>query len=265
MQAFKSVKRIVTASADAIMLYFDGANLDEANDACHRMLAAIDQKKLAFGNEKAKTGKSVDNKGDSSWEWLRECVPSYDSLLIIYDMALIDSHGVYRALRSLNIERINLGKVAQLDKDKESVGGEVIEIPVWYGAPNASDLSVVSKKTSLSIDEIITLHTSVIYKVYAVGFSPGFAYMGDIPEALKCARLGTPRKRVPKGAVAIADRQTAVYPSESPGGWNLLGLTAFDMLVYSGEHCESKLKAGDTVKFVSVTEQEYKAGLQVGI
>ena len=135
----------------------------------------------------------------------------------------------------------------------------MIEIPVWYGAPHASDLSVVSKKTSLSIDEIIELHTSVTYKVYAVGFAPGFAYMGDIPEAMNCARLGTPRKRVPKGAVAIADRQTAVYPSESPGGWNLLGITSFDMLLHSEEHSESRLKAGDIVKFVSITEQEYRS------
>ena len=244
MQAFGRIKRIVTASADAIILYFDGANLDDANNACHNMLAAIDS-----------------NKSRNSWCWLRECVPSYDSLLIVFDMALIDSHGVYRALRNLDAEGINQQTESiQFNRNESSA---VIEIPVWYGAPNASDLSVVSKKTSLSIEEVIELHTSTIYKVYAVGFSPGFAYMGDIPEALSCARLGTPRKRVPKGAVAIADRQTAVYPSESPGGWNLLGLTAFDMLVHSDEHSESRLKAGDAVKFVSVTEQEYKAGLQV--
>ena len=244
MQAFGRIKRIVTASADAIILYFDGANLDDANNACHQMLAAIDSKK-----------------GSNSWAWLRECVPSYDSLLIVFDMTLIDSHGVYRALSHLSAENMSQQSAASQEIENES--SAVIEIPVWYGAPNASDLSVVSKKTSLSIEEIIELHTSTTYKVYAVGFSPGFAYMGDIPEALKCARLGTPRKRVPKGAVAIADRQTAVYPSESPGGWNLLGLTAFDMLIHSEEQSEARLKAGDVVKFVSVTEQEYIAGLQV--
>ena len=244
MQAFGRIKRIVTASADAIILYFDGANLDDANNACHNMLAVIDS-----------------NKSKNSWSWLRECVPSYDSLLIVFDMAQIDSHGVYGALRNLDAEDIKQNLEAIRSNGNES--SAVIEIPVWYGAPNASDLSVVSKKTSLSIEEVIELHTSTTYKVYAVGFSPGFAYMGDTPEALKCARLGTPRKRVPKGAVAIADRQTAVYPSESPGGWNLLGLTAFDMLVHSNEHSEARLKAGDVVRFVSVTEQEYRAELQV--
>ncbi|MBJ2129676.1 allophanate hydrolase subunit 1 [Alteromonas sp. IB21] len=256
MQAFGCIKRIVTAGADAIIVYFDGANLDEANNACHRMLAAIDAKKGPITHNGV--GKKPDGDTSTRWRWLRECVPSYDSLLIIFDMALIDSHGVYRALKGLG-DDINTPRAGKEQRGNNAL----VEIPVWYGAPSASDLSLVSKKTSLSIEEIIKLHTSAIYKVYAVGFSPGFAYMGDIPEALKCARLGTPRKRVPKGAVAIADRQTAVYPSESPGGWNLLGLTAYDMLLHSDQHSESRLKAGDVVKFVSITEQEYKAGLQV--
>ena len=256
MQAFGRIKQIVTAGADAIMVYFDGANLEQANEACHQMLAAIDmrQKKAQMSQDK----KECELETINSWHWLRESVPSYDSLLIIFDMTLIDSHGVYRALKDLSAESTS----TQSALTKPTVDGKIIEIPVWYGAPDTSDLSVISKKTSLSIEEIITLHTSVSYKVYAVGFSPGFAYMGDIPEALKCARLGTPRKRVPKGAVAIADRQTAVYPSESPGGWNLLGVTAFDMLLHSREHSESRLKVGDVVKFVSITEQKYKAELQ---
>ena len=240
MQAFGRIKRLVTAGADAIIVYFDGVNLDEANNACHHMLAAIDAQR-------------------NQWSWLKECVPSYDSLLVVFDMALIDSHGVYQALHALSdTSEFARSKGANSVNSVEGTSA-VIEIPVWYGAPHASDLSVVSKKTSLSIDEIIELHTSVTYKVYAVGFAPGFAYMGDIPEAMNCARLGTPRKRVPKGAVAIADRQTAVYPSESPGGWNLLGITSFDMLLHSEEHSESRLKAGDIVKFVSITGQEYRS------
>ena len=257
MQAFGHIKRILVAGADAIIIYFDGANLDEANTACHQMLAAIDARRESIRHNAASEG--LEHNVESAWGWLRECVPSYDSLLITFDMTLIDNHGVYRVLKALSTERIN----TQPADNKPGFGNSVIEIPVWYGAPNASDLSVVSKKTSLSIEEIIELHTSTAYKVYAVGFSPGFAYLGDIPEALKCARLGTPRKRVPKGAVAIADRQTAVYPSESPGGWNLLGLTAFDMLLHTEQDSESRLKVGDVVKFVSVTEQEYKSALKV--
>ena len=135
MQAFGRIKRLVTAGADAIIVYFDGVNLDEANNACHHMLAAIDAQR-------------------NQWPWLKECVPSYDSLLVVFDMALIDSHGVYQALHALS----DTSEFAQ-SKGANSVNSvegtsAVIEIPVWYGAPHASDLSVVSKKTSLSIDEI---------------------------------------------------------------------------------------------------------------
>ena len=83
--------------------------------------------------------------------------------------------------------------------------------------------------------------------------------MGEIPTKLQCPRLGTPRKRVPKGAVAIADRQTAVYPSESPGGWNLLGLTPLDMVTHDVHGSTSRLTSGDKVRFVAISEEEFKA------
>ncbi|BFT30512.1 5-oxoprolinase subunit PxpB [Alteromonas sp. D210916BOD_24] len=237
MQAFGNIEKIVSAGADALMLYFNGKTLDEANGACHRLLNQIDEHI---------------KQGDSTWQWLVECVPSYDSLLIVFDMELIDKHGVYSAIRTLVDERGELNGAHLISET-------ITTIPVWYGAPDASDLSVISEKTSLSVEEIIQLHTSMEYKVYAVGFAPGFAYMGDIPEPLSCARLGTPRKRVPKGAVAIADRQTAVYPSESPGGWHLLGLTPLNMVTHDSNRSTSLLKAGDKVKFVPISEEEFNS------
>lgn len=245
MKAFGDVKHIAYAGIDALILYFDGATLDEANHACIRWLTAIENGNKQF---------------PSQWSWLIECVPSYDSLLIVFNYELIDSHGVYKALEGLQIESVHLS----LDKGAQATianegSSDTKLIPVWYGAPNASDLSVVSKQTGLSIDDIIEQHTSVIYRVYAVGFAPGFAYMGEIPTKLQCPRLGTPRKRVPKGAVAIADRQTAVYPSESPGGWNLLGLTPLDMVTHDVHGSTSRLTSGDKVRFVAISEEEFKA------
>ena len=237
MQAFGYIEKMVSAGADAIMLYFKGSTLDEANDACHRVLAKIDQHIT---------------KGDSAWQWVVECVPSYDSLLIVFDMEKIDKHRVYIALQRLNDNQKH-------QHGWQSKSDDITTIPVWYGAPKASDLNIISEKTALSIEEIIQLHSSMEYKVYAVGFAPGFAYMGDIPEPLSCARLGTPRKRVPKGAVAIADRQTAVYPNESPGGWHLLGLTPLDMVTHDSNRSTSLLKAGDKVKFVPISEQEFNS------
>lgn len=270
MQPFGSIRELVNVGADAIMLYFRGESLDEANDACQTWLKAIDAKRAVSCPISSEVATATNNQGrgtnalaiksTDNWSWLVECVVSYDSMLLVFNIEAIDSHGVYIALSQL----ANDIHYEQVESDKEKdesalkLGSQCKVIPVWYGAPNANDLREVSEKTSLSIDDIIALHTSVEYKVYAVGFAPGFAYMGDVPEALQCARLNTPRKRVPKGAVALADRQTAVYPSESPGGWNLLGVTPLEMVVHGSDAGESLLKAGDRVKFKAISEEEFK-------
>ena len=237
MQPFGSIKQFVPVGADAIMLYFSGSNLEQANAACQQWLGVLDS--IAINSEQA---------------WLKECVPSYDSLLIIFDIERVDSHYVYTTLRSWQkgVDTIS----SSVGGETEATAGKCHTLPVWYGAPDANDLDEISQKTSLSIEEIISLHTGVEYKVYAVGFAPGFGYMGDIAPQLQCPRLCSPRKKVPKGAVAIADRQTAVYPSESPGGWNLMGLCPENML---DKDNQPLLSAGDTVKFVSITESEFNA------
>jgi len=242
MQPFGSIKQFVPVGADAIMLYFSGSDLEQANAACQQWLRVLDR--AASHSERP---------------WLVECVPSYDSLLIIFDIERVDSHFVYNTLRSWQnggntISGPAVGSPA--GGKTEIAAGKCHTLPVWYGAPDANDLVEISQKTSLSIEEAISLHTSIEYKVYAVGFAPGFGYMGDIVPQLQCPRLSTPRKKVPKGAVAIADRQTAVYPSESPGGWNLMGLCPENML---DKNNQPLLSAGDTVKFVSITESEFNA------
>ena len=271
MQPFGSIRELVNVGADAIMLYFKGESLDEANDACQTWLKAIDAKRAVNCpiSSEAATASVINShsgtnalaiKSTGNWSWLVECVVSYDSMLLVFNVEAIDSHGVYLALSQLAND-IHYEQVDSDEGKNESaleLGSQCKVIPVWYGAPNANDLCEVSEKTSLSVDDIIALHTSVEYKVYAVGFAPGFAYMGDVPEALQCARLSTPRKRVPKGAVALADRQTAVYPSESPGGWNLLGLTPLEMVIHDSDAGSSLLKAGDRVKFKAISEEEFK-------
>jgi len=225
MRPFGDVKQIVSAGMDALLLYFNGESIDVANAHCQRWQVTIAQ---------------------ANFPWLIECVPAYDSLLIVFDPLIVDSHQVYQAL-------------SKLPHCREAVHGHINEhaLPVWYGGEGANDLALVAEKTGLSEAQIIQTHSSMTYKVYAVGFAPGFAYMGHIPEALQCERLATPRKLVPKGAVAIADRQTAVYPSASPGGWHLLGLCPLNLIDAVSLH--SRLKVGDTVKFVSISEQEFRA------
>ena len=96
-------------------------------------------------------------------------------------------------------------------------------LPVYYHPEAGEDLEALAERAGMSIDDVIALHSGGEYRVYAIGFAPGYAYLGEVDSRIAAPRLSTPRQKVPRGAVAIADRQTAVYPAPSPGGWNLIG------------------------------------------
>lgn len=135
----------------------------------------------------------------------------------------------------------------------------LIEIPVYYGEEAGWDLAWLSKATSLSITEIIKLHTSKRYRAYALGFTPGFCYLASIDSALIQPRKSTPRTKVPRGAVAIADEQTAVYPDASPGGWHIIGQTAEPMYQITDEGIITKISVGDEVKFTAISKEQFLA------
>lgn len=119
-----------------------------------------------------------------------------------------------------------------------------------------------SERAGLSPTQLIDLHQSVDYRVYAIGFAPGFAYLGELDQRLATPRLVSPRPKVPQGAVGIADRQTAVYPAESPGGWNILGLCPTALFK---PECAGTAEAlmpfavGDRVRFQSISRNEFLA------
>jgi KipI family sensor histidine kinase inhibitor len=124
------------------------------------------------------------------------------------------------------------------------------EIPVRYGGSDGPDLAAVASATGLSEEAVVKLHTSAVYRVFMLGFLPGFAYMGPLDSRIALPRLGTPRARVPPGSVAIAERQTGIYPMESPGGWHLIGRT--DIRPVQPERSELFLfKPGDHVRFTA--------------
>ena len=133
---------------------------------------------------------------------------------------------------------------------------KIITMDVYYGLEVGFDLEKISLEKSLSIDEIIQIHTSLIYDVYAIGFLPAFAYLGRVDEKLATARLSTPRTLVPKGSVAIADNQTAVYPQQSSGGWNIIGKTAFELFDKNLENL-SIFEVGNKVKFNPISNKEF--------
>ena len=134
--------------------------------------------------------------------------------------------------------------------------GKTVELPVYYGEDAGPDLKLLADNAGISTQQVIDIHTSQDYRVYAIGFAPGFAYLGEVDERIAAPRLPTPRKKVPKGAVAIADRQTAVYPSQSPGGWNLIGLCPTDMF-NSESQSIMPVSVGDKVRFVPIEQKQF--------
>lgn len=169
--------------------------------------------------------------------------PAYQTVLIQFDLLKTDDQQITRLIT----QSLDQGFNADVEN------GVVHQIPVFYDSSVAADLDAVCTDKNISLDQLIDLHTSVIYDVYAVGFLPGFAYLGYVPEQLNASRHASFRGTVPAGSVAIAGRQTAVYPSESPGGWQVIGRTSKQLL---NKH-QSVLQAGDRVQFHSIDRNKF--------
>jgi len=181
---------------------------------------------------------------------LIDLVPSYASLLVVFDPLRCDHLAVRKMIREA-LQAISL------ENDRPSEG-KVIELPVYYSLESGPDLAIISERTGLSIDEIIAIHQQGEYLVYAIGFAPGFAYLGEVDERIASPRLATPRLKVPRGAVGIADRQTAVYPAVSPGGWNLVGLCP-ERMFNPETQPTMPVQVGDRVKFKAIPREQFLA------
>ena len=131
----------------------------------------------------------------------------------------------------------------------ESPPGVLHRLPVRYGGSFGPDLASVARHAGLTEREVIDLHTGQDYRVYLLGFRPGFGFLGSLPAQLEMARHGTPRARVPAGSVGLAGRQTGVYPLDSPGGWQLIGNCPLPLLTASGN---ARLAPGDRVRFYAI-------------
>ncbi|GGO64666.1 5-oxoprolinase subunit PxpB [Bowmanella pacifica] len=178
--------------------------------------------------------------------YLVDVTPSYNSVLIQYDCLQIDHFQANALLR----------QALNQPQQSTNLAGKLVELPVFYSEQSGPDLSALAQRAGLSVQEVIDIHQAQEYRVYAIGFAPGFAYLGEVDARIAAPRLATPRKRVPKGAVAIADRQTAVYPAMSPGGWNLVGLCPTPMF---NPHSEPHMpvQVGDRVRFVAISQAEF--------
>jgi len=177
-----------------------------------------------------------------------DLIPSYASILVMFNLLEIDHHHL----------RNKLKKLLANCTTQSSKHGRLIELPAYYSLESGQDLPRIAEKAQLSIEQVISLHQAQEYRVYAIGFAPGFAYLGEVDERIAMPRLSTPRLKVPKGAIAIADRQTAVYPAQSPGGWNIIGLCPIEMFNPKGEPI-MPVSVGDRVKFFAIDKQQYLA------
>lgn len=182
--------------------------------------------------------------------WMIELVPSYRSLLVQYDAFRADFDVVAAYLTAL---------AATATPSQSERGGnrqaKVYELPVVYGDEYGPDLEAVAKHAQLSPEEVVRIHSGTAYRVYMIGFSPGFPYLGGMDPRIACPRLTTPRIRVPAGSVGIAESQTGVYPNASPGGWQLIGRTPVRLFDATREP-PSVLQPGHYVRFLPVDSGE---------
>ncbi len=178
---------------------------------------------------------------------VQEMVPTYRSLLIAYDPAAISPEALRR-----RVVQAAAGLSEETTERKR-----VREIPCCYGGAYGEDLAGMARLTGLSEQEIVDIHAGTAYRVYMLGFLPGFVYLGGMDERIAAPRLETPRVSIPAGSVGIGGSQTGVYPMASPGGWRLIGRTPVAFYDPNREKpilCE----AGDYIRFVPVSAAEYE-------
>ena len=198
---------VETVSVDSAILYFKEIICEEVLDQVQHAYLAL-----------------------KTLEYIIDLTPSYNSILIQYDI----NH-----YNHLSIKEAVLKQLSEYREITAEKSHKLIEIPVDYS--KGIDLERVAEINNISTEEVIARHTQTTYRVYAIGFMVGFAYLAKVDDTIATPRLSTPRDKVPKGSVAIADTQTAIYPQDSAGGWNIIGHTDFDDF--------SSFEIGDRVRF----------------
>ncbi len=206
---------------------------------------------LQFGNAidpdiNARITATVQMMREQQIEGVVDLIPAFCSLLINYDPRVI-SYGEIRT----RMERILSMEVATGERKKK-----IYEIPVCYGGELGPDLGAIAAHAHLSEQEVIEIHSSTDYLIYMLGFLPGFTYLGGLDERIHTPRLANPRIRIPAGSVGIGGSQTGIYPLDSPGGWQLMGMTPVRTYDPNRE-VPILVEAGDYIRFVPIDRDTY--------
>lgn len=193
----------------------------------------------------AEVGRLAEDIRAAAFPWLRDLVPAYSSLAVFFDSGAFgeDAHDRVGAM---------LMQAWGNTASAEAVAaGQLHELPVQYGGGCGPDLQACAGELGMTVEEVIARHCAPEYRVAMIGFAPGFPYLLGLDPSLALPRLATPRTRVPAGSVAIGGAQTGIYPSDSAGGWRLIGRTPATLFDADRE-VPSLLQAGDRVRFVAV-------------
>lgn len=182
---------------------------------------------------------------------MMEIVPAFSSLTLFYNPAVVRLNSP-NAPTAFDAARVYLENALQHTSETENIKKEPREIEIVFDASEeyALDLEVISQTKNISKQKVIEIFTSKTYRVFMLGFLPGFAYMGEVDEQIAVPRKEAPRLKVPKGSVGIAGNQTGIYPLESPGGWQIIGKTDTELFTPQAGN-PTFLQAGDLVKFVA--------------
>ena len=219
--------RFQRASDQSLLIYFGEQITLNAHENIRKLLLLLERQPIAG---------------------VRNLHPAYCSVLVKFDPLKWRHEELEEILKQYfgRLEDVTLPEPRQ------------VEIPVCYGGEHGPDLIDVSEIHGMTPAQVIELHSSATYVVYFLGFVPGFAYLGELPEALVTPRLPTPRRNVPPGSVGIAGRQTGVYPVATPGGWRLLGRTPLSMFRQEQDGF-SLLSIGDRVRFTPINQPQFAA------
>lgn len=228
---------IQIAGENSLIIYFSA----EMNPDISRLLLSVKQQITAtFTHE------------------IIDIIVSYGSILVVYNQRVTDHFSLCSNLKALLVSvEANIEQKGELNSATINTQS-TIELPVYYSTESGPDLLAIAERCDIAPNDVIKLHHQQKYKVYAIGFAPGFAYLGQVNEKIATPRKSTPRLKVPKGAVGIADQQTAIYPSTSPGGWNIIGncpISMFDAL----SEPSMPVQVGDTVTFTPINKAEFIA------
>jgi KipI family sensor histidine kinase inhibitor len=182
---------------------------------------------------------------DGTIQGIRDYTPSYNKLIISFDLKVTNFKSVFSFLNSIDFTKL-----------EDSRKSKNWEIPICYDF--SLDLENISKLLKISKNEIIKTHLETNFFVYMIGFIPGHPFMGDLNKRLFLNRLKTPRVKVPAGSVGIVEKFCNIYPYESPGGWNIIGRTPLRLFDKNNNDHPSLLSPGDSVKFKSISKEEFE-------